>query len=196
MDKETLNFYNSNSKSYVESTLDIDMSHLYSDFLSEIPSGGAILDLGCGSGRDSKVFIDKGYKITAVDGSKELAKLASRVIGQEVIVSKFEDLRLTESYDGIWACASLLHVNRSNIVDVIKNISCNLNRDGVFYMSFKYGNNEYIDDKGRYFNCYTKESFEEMIKNIPELIIRKIYKSGDTLGGRSNLEWLNVLITK
>lgn len=196
MDKETLNFYNSNSKNYIESTLDIDMSHLYSDFLSEIPSGGAILDLGCGSGRDSKVFIDKGYKITAVDGSKELAKLASRVIGQEVIVSKFEDLRLTESYDGIWACASLLHVNRSNIVDVIKNISCNLNRDGVFYMSFKYGNNEYIDDKGRYFNCYTKESFEEMIKNIPELIIRKIYKSGDTLGGRSNLEWLNVLITK
>ena len=196
MDKETLNFYNSNSKNYIESTLDIDMSHLYSDFLSEIPSGVAILDLGCGSGRDSKVFIDKGYKITAVDGSKELAKLASRVIGQEVIVSKFEDLRLTESYDGIWACASLLHVNRSNIVDVIKNISCNLNRDGVFYMSFKYGNNEYIDDKGRYFNCYTKESFEEMIKNIPELIIRKIYKSGDTLGGRSNLEWLNVLITK
>lgn len=196
MDKETLNFYNSNSKNYIESTLDIDMSHLYSDFLSEIPSGGAILDLGCGSGRDSKVFIDKGYKITAVDGSKELAKLASRVIGQEVIVSKFEDLRLTESYDGIWACASLLHVNRSNIVDVIKSISCNLNRDGVFYMSFKYGNNEYIDDKGRYFNCYTKESFEEMIKNIPELIIRKTYKSGDTLGGRSNLEWLNVLITK
>ncbi|EKY26713.1 class I SAM-dependent DNA methyltransferase [Clostridium celatum] len=196
MEDKTVDFYNSNSKSYVESTLDIDMSHLYSDFLSEIPSGGAILDLGCGSGRDSKVFIDKGYKITAVDGSKELAKLASRVIGQEVIVSKFEDLRLTESYDGIWACASLLHVNRSNIVDVIKNISCNLNRDGVFYMSFKYGNNEYIDDKGRYFNCYTKESFEEMIKNIPELIIRKIYKSGDTLGGRSNLEWLNVLITK
>ena len=196
MDKETLNFYNSNSKNYIESTLDIDMSHLYSDFLSKIPNGGTILDLGCGSGRDSKVFIDKGYKITAVDGSKELAKLASRVIGQEVIVSKFEDLRLTESDDGIWACASLLHVNRSNIVDVIKNISCNLNRDGVFYMSFKYGNNEYIDDKGRYFNCYTKESFEEMIKNIPELIIRKIYKSGDTLGGRSNLEWLNVLITK
>ena len=196
MEDKTVDFYNSNSKNYIESTLDIDMSHLYSDFLSEIPSGGAILDLGCGSGRDSKVFIDKGYKITAVDGSKELAKLASRVIGQEVIVSKFEDLRLTESYDGIWACASLLHVNRSNIVDVIKNISCNLNRDGVFYMSFKYGNNEYIDDKGRYFNCYTKESFEEMIKNIPELIIRKIYKSGDTLGGRSNLEWLNVLITK
>ena len=196
MEDKTVDFYNSNSKNYIESTLDIDMSHLYSDFLSEIPSGGAILDLGCGSGRDSKVFIDKGYKITAVDGSKELAKLASRVIGQEVIVSKFEDLRLTESYDGIWACASLLHVNRSNIVDVIKSISCNLNRDGVFYMSFKYGNNEYIDDKGRYFNCYTKESFEEMIKNIPELIIRKIYKSGDTLGGRSNLEWLNVLITK
>lgn len=196
MEDKTVDFYNSNSKNYIESTLDIDMSHLYSDFLSKIPNGGTILDLGCGSGRDSKVFIDKGYKITAVDGSKELAKLASRVIGQEVIVSKFEDLRLTESYDGIWACASLLHVNRSNIVDVIKNISCNLNRDGVFYMSFKYGNNEYIDDKGRYFNCYTKESFEEMIKNIPELIIRKIYKSGDTLGGRSNLEWLNVLITK
>lgn len=196
MNKETLDFYNNNSKSYLESTLDIDMSHLYSDFLSKIPSEGSILDLGCGSGRDSKAFIDKGYKVTAVDGSKELAKEASKIIGQEVIISRFEDLELTQMYNGIWACASLLHVNRKDIVDVIKNISFNLKKDGVFYMSFKYGDDEYFDDKGRYFNCHTEDSFKEIISNIPELSIRKIYKSGDTLGGRNSLVWLNVLITK
>lgn len=195
MDK-TLEFYNNNSKEYVESTVSINMSHLYNDFLSDIPKGGTILDLGCGSGRDSKAFIDRGYNVTAIDGSKQLAEEATKVIGKDVIVSKFEELVLSRKYNGIWACASLLHVNRKDIVDVIKNVSSNLSSSGIFYMSFKYGNNEYIDKMGRYFNCYTEESFREMIKEIDNLSVIKIYKSGDTLGGRDNLLWLNILVVK
>ena len=190
----TLNFYNNNSKEYIETTLSVDMSHLYNDFLKHIPKGGHILDLGCGSGRDSLEFIKRGYKITAVDGSKELANAASKIIGQQVICSKFEDLKLTETFDGIWASASLLHVNKNNIVDVIKNVSSNLKPNGVFYMSFKYGENEYIDEKGRYFNCYTEETFKEMLSQVPNLKIKTIYKSGDTLGGRNNLVWLNIIL--
>lgn len=190
----TLNFYNNNSKEYIETTLSADMSHLYNDFLNNIPQGGHILDLGCGSGRDSVEFIKRGYKITAVDGSKELASAASKIIGQQVICSKFEDLKLTETFDGIWASASLLHVNKNEIVDVIKNVSSNLKPNGVFYMSFKYGENEYIDEKGRYFNCYTEETFKEMLSQVPNLKIKTIYKSGDTLGGRNNLVWLNIIL--
>ena len=190
----TLNFYNSNSKTYIETTLSADMSHLYNDFLKHIPKGGHILDLGCGSGRDSLEFIKRGYKITAVDGSKELANAASKIIGQQVICSKFEDLKLTETFDGIWASASLLHVNKNDIVDVIKNVSSNLKPNGVFYMSFKYGENEYIDEKGRYFNCYTEETFKEMLSQVQNLKIKTIYKSGDTLGGRNNLVWLNIIL--
>ena len=190
----TLDFYNNNSKEYIESTLSVDMSHLYNDFLKHIPKGGHILDLGCGSGRDSLEFIKRGYKITAVDGSKELANAASKIIGQQVICSKFEDLKLTETFDGIWASASLLHVNKNDIVDVIKNLSTNLKPNGVFYMSFKYGENEYIDEKGRYFNCYTEETFKEMLSQVQNLKIKTIYKSGDTLGGRNNLVWLNIIL--
>ena len=194
MENKTLDFYNNNSKEYIETTLSADMSHLYNDFLKHIPKGGHILDLGCGSGRDSVEFIKRGYKITAVDGSKELANAASKIIGQQVICSKFEDLKLTETFDGIWASASLLHVNKNDIVDVIKNLSSNLKPTGIFYMSFKYGENEYIDEKGRYFNCYTEETFKEMLSQVPNLKIKTIYKSGDTLGGRNNLVWLNIIL--
>ena len=93
MENKTLDFYNNNSKEYIETTLSADMSHLYNDFLKHIPKGGHILDLGCGSGRDSVEFIKQGYNVTAVDGSKELSIAASKLIEQEVICSKFEELQ-------------------------------------------------------------------------------------------------------
>ena len=196
MINRTLDFYNNNSKSYIESTLSVDMSHLYNDFLKHIPKGGHILDLGCGSGRDSLEFIKQGYNVTAVDGSKELSIAASKLIEQEVICSKFEELQLTEKFHGIWACASLLHVNRKDILDVIKNTSSNLKDNGVFYMSFKYGEKEYIDEKGRYFNCYTEETFNELISKVEGLDIMKIYKTIDIVPGRGDIIWLNILCIK
>ena len=196
MKNNTLDFYNNNSKTYIETTLTIDMSKLYKEFLNNIPKGGIILDLGCGSGRDSKAFIDKGYKITAVDGSKELAQSASKLIGQEVLVSKFEDLSLIDKFHGIWACASLLHVNKKDILNVIKNVSSNLNDNGIFYMSFKYGEDEYIDEKGRYFNCYTEETFNELINKVEGLRIMKVYKTIDIVPGRGDITWLNAICVK
>lgn len=196
MINNTLDFYNNNSKTYIETTLTIDISNLYKEFLNNIPKGGIILDLGCGSGRDSKAFIDKGYKITAVDGSKELAQSASKLIGQEVLVSKFEDLSLIDKFHGIWACASLLHVNKKDILDVIKNVSSNLNDNGIFYMSFKYGEDEYIDEKGRYFNCYTEETFNELINKVEGLKIMKVYKTIDIVPGRGDITWLNAICVK
>ncbi|WP_042399072.1 class I SAM-dependent methyltransferase [Clostridium saudiense] len=196
MINNTLDFYNNNSKIYIETTLTIDMSKLYNEFLNNIPKGGTILDLGCGSGRDSKAFVDKGYKVTAVDGSKELAQSASKLIGRDVLVSKFEDLSLIDKFDGIWACASLLHVNKRDILDVIKNVSSNLNNNGIFYMSFKYGEDEYIDEKGRYFNCYTEETFNELINKVEGLKIMKVYKTIDIVPGRGDIVWLNILCVK
>ena len=196
MINRTLDFYNNNSKEYIETTLSADMSHLYNDFLKHIPKGGHILDLGCGSGRDSVEFIKQGYNVTAVDGSKELSIAASKLIEQEVICSKFEELQLTEKFHGIWACASLLHVNKNHIVDVIQNVSSNLKINGIFYMSFKYGENEYIDEKGRYFNCYTEKTFSELINKIKGLKVKKVYRTIDILQGRGDITWLNILCIK
>ena len=196
MINKTLDFYNNNSKTYIEKTLSGDTSNLYKGLLNKIPKGGLILDLGCGSGRDSIEFIKQEYNVTAVDGSKEMATAASKIIGQQVICSRFEDLKLTETFHGIWACASLLHVNKNHIVNVIKNVSSNLKTNGVFYMSFKYGENEYIDEKGRYFNCYTEKTFNELINRIKDLKVEKIYKTTDILPGRGDITWLNILCIK
>ena len=180
MKDNTLNYYNNNSKEYFEKTKSAATTALYKEFLENIPAGGSIVDLGCGSGRDSLYFMNNGYNVTPIDGSSELAKEASQLLNHNVIVSRFEELKLEGKYDGIWACASLLHVNREDIVSVLKKLVNNLKDGAVFYLSFKY----------------TNETFKEVIKEIKDFRIKDIYKTGDTLGGREGLLWLNILLQR
>ena len=85
------NYYNENAKEFFEGTAYVDMSDNYKDFLSYVPKQGKILDAGCGSGRDSLIFIQKGYSVEAIDGSSEMCRLASEHIGQEVKHMLFQD---------------------------------------------------------------------------------------------------------
>ena len=89
---DTLDYYNKNASEYFEQTLNGNFTENYEKFLSRIPQNAYILDLGCGSGRDSKYFIENGYKVKAIDGSIEMCKLASEYIGQEVECMKFDEL--------------------------------------------------------------------------------------------------------
>lgn len=98
-----------------------------------------ILDFGCGSGRDTKYFIDNGYEVDAMDGSKELCKVATKYTGIKVQHMFFEDFNECNAYDGIWACASILHLKKCELPDMIKRLYKALKRNGVIYMSFKYG---------------------------------------------------------
>lgn len=193
MKENTLEFYNNNCNQYYESTVAVDLSHIYSKFINELEAKSSILDLGCGSGRDSLYFKSKGYTITAIDGSKNLAQLASKLIGQDVIVSKFEDLELKDKYNGIWACSSLLHLKHNELEKLLVKIEKALDTNGVLYMSFKYGTKEYIDDKGRYFNCYTEESISKLIEGSTDLKIKEIFKTVDVIPGREDVAWLNVI---
>lgn len=196
MNYKTLNYYNENAKEYFETTKNLKTTEIYKEFLSMVKPSGKVLDLGCGSGRDSLYFKNAGFDVTSVDGSIELAKEAEKLINQEVIVSKFEDFKSEERFDGIWACASLLHVRRENIEEVLRNLADNLNKGSVFYLSFKYGDDEYIDERGRYFNCYKEEGFEKMVSSIKEYKVKSMYKTGDSLGGRANLTWLNIILER
>lgn len=192
----TLDYYNKNSEEYFNSTLNVDMTNTYKEFLKLVPEGGKILDLGCGSGRDSMNFIKLGYEVTAVDGSKELAKKASALLGKEVIVSTFEELELKEKFHGIWACASLLHIKREDLKTVLNNLYNNLDDNGVFYMSFKYGEKEYVDDKNRYFNCFTDESIISFINENTKYNILGLYITEDKLGRVNEVKWLNLICNK
>lgn len=192
----TLDYYNKNSKDYFNSTVNVDMISSYKDFLGLLPQGAKILDLGCGSGRDSLQFVKLGYDVTAVDGSLELAKRATKLLGKEVIVSSFEELQLEDKYDGIWACASLLHLDNNALRDVLNKLYDNLNDSGIFYMSFKYGTSEFIDENNRYFNMFTEERLIKFIEENTKYNILQISGANDSLGRINEVKWINVLCKK
>ena len=193
--EKTLAYYNEKAADFVAGTVDVEFSEMQNDFLSFIKEGGKILDLGCGSGRDSKMFIESGYKVTAVDGSSELAKKASEYIGQDVICSTFQDFVPEETYDGIWACASLLHLAPEDIKAVMNKLKGYLAKDGVFYVSFKYG--DFSGERnGRFFTDYTEVSFNELLKEIPGLEVARTYITSDVRPGRAAERWLNAYLVK
>lgn len=194
MDK-TLAYYNQAAQAFAADTQNADVSELHTFFLSRLPQGARILDLGCGSGRDSKLFLEKGYQVVAVDGSEEFCKIASDLIGQEVLNQTFENIDFKQEFDGIWACASILHVPSERLPAVIGNISRALKKGGYFYASFKYGNFE-GERNGRYFTDLTEESFGRLIAPFDELEIIEMMVTGDVRPGRAEEKWLNVVVRK
>ena len=116
----TLDYYNKNAKKFITGTISVDFGTIQNHFLDKLHPGAEILDYGCGSGRDTKYFLEQGCKVTAIDGSQELCKLASEYTGIPVKHMLFRDLDEKEAYDGIWACSSILHVPANELRDIIK----------------------------------------------------------------------------
>lgn len=191
----TTEYYRTNAESYCDETIDLDLLHNYPRFLVHIPEKGHILDLGCGSGRDSNAFLNAGYVVTAMDISNDVATYAEKIIGQPVLVSSFQEMSFCDQFDGVWACASLLHCPRSQIVDVLRRVAVSLKSNGVAYMSFKWGNDETVDDKGRYFNNYTLESLHDLINPISSMEIIDEWVESKLLRGIEQ-KWTNILIRK
>lgn len=195
MNNITLDYYNKKAVDYVENTRDVDFSHLQKEFASYIKKGGRIIDLGCGSGRDSKAFIEMGFDVVPIDGSSELCKMASEFIGKPVVCSTFQDYKPQGKFDGIWACASLLHLSLGDLISVMKKFDSFLNDDGIFYVSFKYG--DFSGERhGRFFTDMNEQTFASLLKGIPTLEIYKQYITGDVRQDRKGERWLNVFLRK
>lgn len=157
----TIDYYNQNAKYYFDKTVNVDMSKQYKLFLKYVKDNGKILDFGCGSGRDSLIFKNLGYQVFPIDGSIELCKLASEYTNLDVKCMDFSELKEKDFYDGIWACSTLLHVKRSELLNILKQLRDAVKSDGVIYSSFVngYDREEYKLD-GRYFNDLNKDSFK------------------------------------
>jgi 2-polyprenyl-3-methyl-5-hydroxy-6-metoxy-1,4-benzoquinol methylase len=191
----TLSYYDEKAKEFCENTVNADVSPQRDRFLSFLKESASILDFGCGSGRDTKAFLELGYKVEAIDGSIELCKTASEYTGIEVKNMLFQDLNDVEKYDGIWACSSILHVSKADLKSVLKKMVTALKDDGVIYTSFKYGDFE-GERNGRYFSDFTEESFREYISDCPDVSIVDSWITGDVRPGRGEEKWLNLVLKK
>ncbi|MET4272479.1 MULTISPECIES: class I SAM-dependent methyltransferase [unclassified Bradyrhizobium] len=152
MDEATLQFYRSNARSYADWAK--APSTRLRGFLALLPSGGSILELGCGAGNHSAVMLAEGFSVRANDGSPEMAEIASQRLGHAVEAMRFE------AYDGVWASACLLHVPRDELAGILARIHRALRPSGVFYASYKMGEGDGRDSLGRYYNYASPEWLE------------------------------------
>ena len=194
-EKSTLDYYNKKATEFVSGTVEVQFTEMQDTFLEYVPAGGKILDFGCGSGRDTKYFLSRGYVVEATDGSEELCKIASEYTGIPVKRMLFHELNSVEEYDGIWACASILHVAKQELPVIIQKMADAVKHNGVVYMSFKYGDFEGVKN-GRYFTYLTEDAFEELIEKTPELAIEKLWITTDVRAERDEERWLNVILRR
>ena len=193
--EKTLEYYNQNDKAFIDGTLNVDFSETQDKFLSFLNPGDKILDFGCGSGRDTKYFLEKGFEVRAIDGSKKLCEFASQFTGINVTQLDFLDFYEKERYHGIWACSSILHLNSKELLCVLKNIYAALKPDGILYTSFKYGTFE-GERNGRFFNDMTQTKFSKLLKKIRTLELVENWVTEDARTGRKNEKWFNAVCKK
>lgn len=192
---KTIDYYNKNSEAFIESTKNVDFRKTQDHFLSKLPKEGRILDLGCGSGRDTKYFLDHGFQAEAVDGSEEMCRAAEELTGTEVKQMMFADLDVTERYDGIWACASLLHLPKTELAEVLEKTEKALKQDGILYLSFKYGDFD-GERNERHFTDFTEETWKEFAGCLKNLQTEEMWAAADARADRADQKWLNLILRK
>ena len=192
---KTLNYYNENAQSFVAGTVSVKFTEVQDKFLEKLNLDAYILDFGCGAGRDTKYFLSREYQVDAVDGSEQLCRIASEYTGIKVRQMLFQGLDEKEKYDGIWACASILHLPKKQLREVLKNMYAALKSKGWIYTSFKYGEFE-GERNGRYFTDFTTDTFKDFIHDMHGLKIEEHWITGDVRPGRGEEKWLNLLLQK
>lgn len=195
MYSNTLNYYNVNAEVFCHNTSSVEFTDTQSKFLSKLDKNTQILDFGCGSGRDTKAFLDQGYRVEAIDGSDELCKLATQYTGITVRHMLFQELSAAGKYDGIWACSSILHLPLDELSDVMRKMSAAIKPNGIIYTSFKYGTFS-GERNGRYFTDMTEGTFADFIRNITDLVTEEQWISSDIRPGRGEEQWLNIILRK
>lgn len=192
---KTLKYYNENAQSFASGTVSVKFTEVQDKFLEKLNSDAYILDFGCGAGRDTKYFLSRGYQVDAVDGSEQLCRIASKYTGIKVRQMLFQELDEKEKYDGIWACASILHLPKKQLREVLENMYAALKSEGWIYTSFKYGEFE-GERNGRYFTDFTTDTFKDFIHDMHGLKIEEHWITGDVRPGRGEEKWLNLLLQK
>lgn len=187
-------YYDKNAFQFFNGTFAVNMTSSYCRFLPFVPAGGSILDAGCGSGRDSLYFKVSGYKVTAIDASKEMSILASEATGLNVINCELDQFLAPSPFDGIWACASLLHTPERQLKNTMSHLISLLADGGVFYLSFKHGSGEHVIGE-RTFTNLNEDGLKAILADLPVFIIDS-WISRDARPEKQHELWCNAVLKK
>ncbi|MEC8066979.1 MAG: class I SAM-dependent methyltransferase [Pseudomonadota bacterium] len=144
-------YYNEHAQEYAKKTAEVFDLKALDSFMSGLPKGAKILDVGTGSGRDALYFKDRGFNVEAIDVSSELCEIASRTLNQPVCNKSVLDIEGEGVYDGVWCYASLLHLSREDIQKSIDLMFNALTKGGCLFMSFKHGETDGVTHCGRFY---------------------------------------------
>lgn len=194
MDKSTIDYYNRNADSYYWNTVGVDMSVFRKKFASYLPNEASVIDMGCGSGRDVMAFSDMGHDAAGLDAAKELLKLAEERLEIKTIAADISEYKAASPYDGIWCCASLIHLSDEEKARFFRNLERNLKPGGVLFVSVKEGIETGRDGDGVYTNNCTWEELKRYLESAGCGILEDRVTT-DAMG-RSGVKWLNVFAKK
>lgn len=185
-------YYEINAKQYVEATFSADMSEQYQRFLPLLKEGAAILDIGSGSGRDACYFQKMGYQVTALEPSTHLCEEIQKVFSGTIIHSDIQHYQPEQQFDGIWACASFLHLQEKEILDFFGKINCFLHDHGIIYLSGKNGISTGKANDGRYFLEFTEQLAENILMTNEQVKLEQLWYTKDVTG-RKDFRWMNMI---
>jgi SAM-dependent methyltransferase len=188
----TIRYYDEHAEEFRNDTINVSMEHLYRPFLAHIPLRGRILDAGCGVGRDSKAFLDQGYDVVSFDASEKMVALTTQLTGRPALHLRFQDVEFENEFDGVWACASLLHISRSAIEAAVRRLIRAAKPGGALYASFKYGRGERMKE-GRFFNDYDEEALRALLAKFIEAECINCWTTSDVRPGRGAETWVSAL---
>lgn len=169
-------------------------------FLSFLKPGSTILDVGCGAGIKSRYLVEKGFEVVGIDFSEKFIEIAKRenpdITFQVMDMNDVENLN--SKFDAVFAQASLLHIPKNNIVNVLTKLVSVLNKNGHLYIAVKevrdeqkeediLKENDYGYEYERFFSYYSMEELEKYLKDLNiEIVYRNSSKSGKTT-------WLQII---
>lgn len=194
-ERKTHAYYNEHAVQYARKTAMADLTELYEHFLPLLPEAGYILDVGCGGGRDMRVFKEHGFSCLGIDAVPRLVKIAQTYSRCRAIIARVEDIHFDEVFDGAWACASLLHLPRKLLPVALARIRNALKGGGTLFLSMQEGVGEKTTSDGRFFARYLREELHLLI-SLAGFVIIEQWPTRDVLPGREGLVWLNVVAKK
>lgn len=148
----TADFYQRHYRDYFKRTVGVDSALFLEPFIRHLDPGAAVLDIGCGSGRDLRWLKNRGFAATGIERSPGLAKMAGAYSGCRVIIGDFEILEFSDFAVGaVMACGSLVHIPHQQLAGLVKRILAALSGPGIAYISLKQGQDSKTDSLGRIF---------------------------------------------